>query len=127
MHSAQQLPNTLLHVHMLAQMGYEDVRTTRISSAALHASATAAFASLLVHYKATHRVLHMSDDAVIQAAGDLLLGCGLTDQPVITKRLAIMLGLERHPMIKCATRLGEDMEDDDEKSVTSEKRRSWRG
>lgn len=98
-----------------------------ISSAALHASATAAFASLLVHYKATHRVLHMSDDAVIQAAGDLLLGCGLTDQPVITKRLGIMLGLERHPMIKCATRLGEDMEDDDEKSVTSEKRRSWRG
>jgi len=82
--------------------------TSWISSAPLHSAATAAFASLLAHYKATHRVLHMADDDVIQAASDLLLGCGLTDQPVISKKLAICLGLEKHPRILCAARLGDD-------------------
>uniref|UniRef100_A0A7S3HI40 Uncharacterized protein n=1 Tax=Spumella elongata TaxID=89044 RepID=A0A7S3HI40_9STRA len=50
----------------------------------------------------------MVDDDVVQAAGDLLLGCGLVDQPVVSKRLAILLGLENHPHLQCATRLGED-------------------
>merc|ERR1711976_424663 len=87
--------------------------TSWISSAPLRASATAAFASMLVHYKATHRVLHMADDDVVQAASDLLLGCGLVDQPVISKRLASMLGLLNHPQIHYAARLGMD-EDADE-------------
>eukprot|EP00913_Durusdinium_trenchii_P033810 g31649.t1 len=39
--------------------------------------------------KATHRVLHMQEDDAIQASSDLLLGCGLVDQPVITRRLAV--------------------------------------
>lgn len=82
--------------------------TTWLTSATLRDSATAAFASLLVHYKATHRVLHMVDDDVVQAASDLLLGCGLVDQPVISKRLAIMLGMENHPYLKCSHRLGEE-------------------
>ncbi|OLP96313.1 DEAD-box ATP-dependent RNA helicase 26 [Symbiodinium microadriaticum] len=40
--------------------------TSWLASAPLRAAASAAFASLLVHYKATHRILHMEDDAVIQ-------------------------------------------------------------
>jgi len=47
-----------------------------VSSAPLRATATAAFASLLVHYKATHRVLRMSDDDIIQAASDVLYRSG---------------------------------------------------
>eukprot|EP00930_Biecheleria_cincta_P006075 TRINITY_DN107054_c0_g1_i1.p1 TRINITY_DN107054_c0_g1~~TRINITY_DN107054_c0_g1_i1.p1 ORF type:complete len:281 (+),score=45.97 TRINITY_DN107054_c0_g1_i1:72-845(+) len=83
--------------------------TSWLASASLRAAATSAFASLLVHYKATHRVLHMEDDDVIQAASDVLLGCGLVDQPVISKRLAVMLGLEKHPLIQCASRIGGKM------------------
>ncbi|CAE7554524.1 RH26 [Symbiodinium natans] len=82
--------------------------TSWLASAPLRAAASAAFASLLVHYKATHRILHMEDDAVIQAASDLLLGCGLVDQPVISRRLGVMLGLEKNPLIQCARRIGED-------------------
>eukprot|EP00439_Symbiodinium_sp_Y106_P029903 s7446_g3.t1 len=81
--------------------------TSWLASAPLRAAASAAFASLLVHYKATHRILHMEDDAVIQAASDLLLGCGLVDQPVISRRLGVMLGLEKNPLIQCARRIGE--------------------
>jgi len=109
--------------------------TSWISSATLQASATAAFASLLVHYKATHRVLHMADDDLIQAASDLLLGCGLVDQPVISKKLAIMLGLQRHPLIHCAARLGQEDDEEEEEDDTPRgrprgsdhrQRRRWR-
>lgn len=81
--------------------------TSWLSSAPLRAAASGAFASLRVHYKATHRVLHLQEDDVIQASSDLLLGCGLVDQPVITRRLAVMLGIERNPLIQCASRLGD--------------------
>ncbi|CAK9007999.1 unnamed protein product, partial [Durusdinium trenchii] len=84
--------------------------TSWLSSAPLRAAAGGAFASLLVHYKATHRVLHMQEDDAIQASSDLLLGCGLVDQPVITRRLAVMLGIEKNPLIQCAKRLGDQEE-----------------
>ncbi|CAJ1366925.1 unnamed protein product [Effrenium voratum] len=84
--------------------------TSWLANAPLRTAASASFASLLVHYKATHRVLHMQEDDVIQAASDLLLGCGLVDQPVISKRLAVMLGIEKNPLIQCASRLGDQDE-----------------
>lgn len=108
--------------------------TSWISSAPMNYSAHMAFASLLVHYKSTHRVLQMSDDDVIQAAGDLLLGCGLINQPVITKRLAIMLGLANNPRIQCVRRLTlgsvDDDDYDDETLQTfsvPQQRLGWRG
>eukprot|EP00931_Biecheleriopsis_adriatica_P106761 TRINITY_DN81145_c0_g1_i1.p1 TRINITY_DN81145_c0_g1~~TRINITY_DN81145_c0_g1_i1.p1 ORF type:complete len:571 (+),score=123.07 TRINITY_DN81145_c0_g1_i1:73-1785(+) len=104
--------------------------TSWLASAPLRSAATAAFASLLVHYKATHRVLHMEDDDVIQAASDLLLGCGLVDQPVISKKLAVMLGLEKNPLIQCAARIGEDdllvEASGGTHAVLHSQRRSWR-
>jgi len=98
--------------------------TSWLSSASLRSAAAAAFASLLVHYKATHRVLHMVDDDVLQASSDLLLGCGLVDQPVVSKRLAVMLGLERHPRLRCAARLGEESQESQEPPA---RRGPWRG
>lgn len=96
--------DSLLRVNEL----FVKATTTWLASASLRSLATAAFASILMHFKSTHRVLRMSDDDVVQAAGDVLLGCGLVDQPVISKRLAIMLGLENHPHLQCSTPLGEE-------------------
>eukprot|EP00929_Paragymnodinium_shiwhaense_P051495 TRINITY_DN25906_c0_g1_i1.p1 TRINITY_DN25906_c0_g1~~TRINITY_DN25906_c0_g1_i1.p1 ORF type:complete len:596 (+),score=67.42 TRINITY_DN25906_c0_g1_i1:55-1842(+) len=104
------------------------VQATRswLTSASLRTSASAAFASMLMHYKATHRVLHMVDDDVIQAASDVLLGCGLVDQPVVTKRFAVMLGLEKHPQLQCASPLGEE-EAEGQTDLSPNRRASWRG
>lgn len=98
--------------------------TSWVASAPLRSAATAAFASLLVHYKATHRILCMMDDDAIQAAGDILLGCGLVDQPVVPKRLAVMLGLENNPLIQIASPLGEQ-ELWEQTEVSG--RKPWRG
>lgn len=98
--------------------------TSWVASAPLRSAATAAFASLLVHYKATHRILHVMDDEAIQAAGDILLGCGLVDQPVVPKRLAVMLGLENNPLLQVAAPLGEQ-ELWEQTEIT--RRKPWRG
>mmetsp|Transcript_78612 Transcript_78612/g.179934 ORF Transcript_78612/g.179934 Transcript_78612/m.179934 type:complete len:605 (+) Transcript_78612:30-1844(+) len=81
--------------------------TSWTADAQLHWQAASAFASLLTHYKLQKRALSMSDTEVIQTANTLLLGCGMLDQPPISRKLAEKLKLEDHPELKVAEDLHE--------------------
>ncbi|KEP66610.1 UNVERIFIED_CONTAM: DEAD/DEAH box helicase domain-containing protein [Hammondia hammondi] len=78
------------------------------TNAQLHYAATAAYASLLNHYKSGRTRLRLADDGlVIQTALDICASCGLSSQPAISKKLATLLNLESHPKLKTQ----EDLDD----------------
>ncbi|PFH34452.1 DEAD/DEAH box helicase domain-containing protein [Besnoitia besnoiti] len=70
------------------------------TNAQLHYAATAAYASLLNHYKSGGARLSITDDGIIQTALDVCASCGLSEQPAISKKLATLLNLEGHPKLK---------------------------
>ncbi|CBZ54008.1 hypothetical protein NCLIV_037910 [Neospora caninum Liverpool] len=78
------------------------------TNAQLNYAATAAYASLLNHYKSGRTRLGVSDDGVIiQTALDICTSCGLSSQPAISKKLATLLNLDSHPKLKTQ----EDLDD----------------
>ncbi|KYK70811.1 DEAD/DEAH box helicase domain-containing protein [Toxoplasma gondii TgCatPRC2] len=78
------------------------------TNAQLHYAATAAYASLLNHYKSGRTRLRVADDGlVIQTALDICASCGLSSQPAVSKKLATLLNLESHPKLKTQ----EDLDD----------------
>merc|ERR1712112_287456 len=69
------------------------------SSTPLNHQASAAFASMLMHYKSYHRALHLSEDTIVRSSFRLMTGAGMLQVPVISKRLANLLKMESHPLL----------------------------
>uniref|UniRef100_A0A0G4GA42 ATP-dependent RNA helicase n=1 Tax=Chromera velia CCMP2878 TaxID=1169474 RepID=A0A0G4GA42_9ALVE len=71
-------------------------------------AAQGAFASLLLHFGFLRTKLKMSDDDVIRVASGALLSCGMSDQPVVSRRLATDLQLWGNPLLKTSAALDDD-------------------
>lgn len=78
------------------------------SSTQLNQQAAAAFASLLTHYKLYHRSLHLADDVVVHSCVRMMVGTGMAEIPLISRRLASHLSLDKHPLL----RISKDLDDD---------------
>eukprot|EP00746_Dinoflagellata_sp_MGD_P049800 gnl/MRDRNA2_/MRDRNA2_224138_c0_seq1.p1 gnl/MRDRNA2_/MRDRNA2_224138_c0~~gnl/MRDRNA2_/MRDRNA2_224138_c0_seq1.p1 ORF type:complete len:308 (+),score=44.23 gnl/MRDRNA2_/MRDRNA2_224138_c0_seq1:87-926(+) len=66
----------------------------------VRAAADAAFASLLVHYIKRQKGLNLNATEAITAAFHLVLGCGVGEQPNISRALAVELGLENESTLQ---------------------------
>lgn len=66
----------------------------------LPAAAAAAFASLLKYYRGQLQFLQLGADETVEAASEVLLGCGLAEPPAISHRLAEELGLLHCPNLR---------------------------
>ncbi|CAD7928581.1 unnamed protein product [Amoebophrya sp. A25] len=76
--------------------------TAWVSSTTLNSLASAAFASLLGHFKLYTNVLQLNNDQIVQVATLVLTGCGMVQMPVLSQELAEGLGLQDHPGLKIA-------------------------
>jgi len=68
----------------------------------LPAAASAAFASLLTHYKERQRAVALEADTIVETASEILLGCGVAEPPSVSHRLALELGIEGCSQLRIA-------------------------
>lgn len=78
------------------------------SSTQLNQQAASGFASLLTHYKLYHRGLRLTDDEVVHSCVRMMVGTGMAGIPLISRRLALHLDLDKHPLL----RISKDLDDD---------------